>query len=215
MPVSGNLPPPPPPADLEPLADLWPRGRHIVRCHASDLGATEFNPGLGPGHRFDPIKTLAGKIIPTLYGSNSMDGALSETVFHSVPVRGPDKAVLSRKLDTLLVSTLASSRDLRLVQLHGHGAKRLGTNRQELIESEADQYETTRKWAEALHESAGEMDGLIWVSRQYDTSFSLVLFGDRVERRSLQVIKPPLPLAFGSGLEAVQEAAEKAAILLI
>jgi hypothetical protein len=170
---------------------------------------------VGPEHRFNPIRLPDGKNIPTLYGSDSIDGALSETVFHTVPARGPDKAVLSRRLDRLLVSTLASKRDLTLVQLHGHGASRIGTSRQELIESEADQYETTRRWAEALHESVDDADGLVWVSRQYDTSLSLVLFGDRVERSTLEVVKPPLPLAFGMGLVAVQEAAEKAAILLI
>lgn len=184
------------------------------RCHDIRFGATEFNPGLGQG-RFHPIRRPDGAIVPTLYGSDTFDGALSETLFHGVPVRGPGRAIPRTALLALVVSTVAPRRDLALAQLHGHGLRRLGVSRRELIESEADQYPATRRWAEALYRGLGKLDGLVWVARQHDTSRALVLFGDRVGRGDLEVVEPPLPLAWGPGFDEVQRAAEEAGILVI
>lgn len=203
-----------PPADPDPLLETWAAGRRIVRCHHSRFGATEFNPGHGQG-RFHPLCSAAGVAIPTLYGSGSIDGALSETIFHRVPLRGALRAVSAALLVPLIVSRLAPRRDLRLIQLHGYGLGRLGTSRAQLIESDVDRYERTRRWAQALHALPAAADGLIWVARQHDASFALVLFGDRVERDDLEVIEPPLPLAMGAGFARVQEAAEAAGILIV
>jgi hypothetical protein len=52
------------------------------------------------------------------------------------------------------------------------------------------------------------------VSRQHDTSRALVLFGDRVERRNLNVAEAPLPLFLGLGLERTHLAAEAAGVTL-
>ncbi len=52
------------------------------------------------------------------------------------------------------------------------------------------------------------------MSRQNDGAQALLLFGDRVARQDLEVTGPPLPLAFGRGLEELQTAAEKAGILV-
>lgn len=201
-----RLPDPPDPSTLDPLLETWARGGRIVRCHRSVFGATEFNPGFGRG-RFHPFGD-----VPTLYGAGSLDGALSETVFHDVPIRGASRCILRSSLKTMLVSVLAPRRDLQLVQLHGYGLRRLGTSRAELVESGADQYGQTARWAEALHDCGDGIDGLVWVSRQHDTSLALVLFGDRVRRADLEVIEPPLPLYLGAGFEEVQRAAEQAEI---
>ena len=56
---------------------------------------------------------------------------------------------------------------------------------------------------------------MTWVSRQHDTSLAVVLFGGRVARDELDVVEPPLPLAWGPGLSRVYEAAEEADILVI
>ena len=186
----------------------------MLRCHHSRFGATELNPGLGGG-RFHPLHTTEGAPVSTLYGSDTPDGALSETVFHDVPVRGSGRAIRQATLRGLLLSTLAPRRDLRLAQLHGHGLRRVGVSRNELIECEAAGYARTRRWAEALHRCPAEPDGLIWVSRQHDTSRAVVLFGDRVDRDNLEVSQPPVPLAWGPGLDRVHEAAEAAGILVI
>jgi len=199
---------------LDPLVQTWERGEEVFRCHSVAFGATEFNPGLGRG-RFHPFSDPRGSAVPTLYGAGSLDGALSETVFHSVPVRGSERRVRAATLAPLVISSLLVQRDLRLAQLHGYGLRRLGTTRSILIECEADGYSETVRWAAVLHQAPHRVDGLVWVSRQHDTSLALVLFGDRVEREDLLVCKPTLPLAFGAGLERVRSAAEAADITLV
>lgn len=115
----------------------------------------------------------------------------------------------------MLVSTIAPRRDLTLIQLHGHGLSRLGVSRAELIETKAEQYGRTASWAASLHRRLGKADGLVWVSRKFDTSFALVLFGDRVARSDLEVIDSPLPLFLGSGYAEVQRVAELAGITIL
>jgi RES domain len=184
-----------------------------VRAHASTYGATEFNPSADPG-RFRPVRGR-GRVVPTLYGSEGDAGAISETVFHAVPVAAPHKRVLLSRFDAYLLSVLATRRPLRLAQLHGHGFHRIHATRAALIESDPDRYGELAAWGQALHDCPAEPDGIVWRSRQYDDSYALILFGDRVSRRELRVVKPPLPLAFGAGLERVQELAERARITLI
>jgi hypothetical protein len=168
--------------------------------------------GLG---RFHPFADRGGHGVPTIYGSSTLDGALSETLFHNVPVRGPRKAIRRSSLTAMLVSVLVPLRDLTLVQLHGHGLRRLEVSRAELIESDSAHYPQTVHWARALHAASDRIDGLVWVSRQHDTAFALVLFGDRVRRVDLDVVEPPLPLYLGAGFDEVQRAAGEAGIIIL
>jgi hypothetical protein len=115
----------------------------------------------------------------------------------------------------MLASAIAARRDLTLIQLHSHGLPRLGISRAELIDSEAESYARTVAWAAALHARLPEADGLIWVSRRFDTSFALVLFGDRVARADLEVVDPPIPLFLGAGFAEVQRIAELAGIVIL
>jgi hypothetical protein len=115
----------------------------------------------------------------------------------------------------MVVSKLISNRDLVLAQLHGHGLRRLEVLRSELIDSEVEAYTRTVLWAQALHRSKSCVDGLIWVSRQFDTALALVLFGDRVRRADLTVEEPPLALAVAPGFSDVERAAEEAGIPII
>lgn len=202
------------PAVLDPTLQTWSPGDRIVRCHDSRFGATEFNPGFGRG-RFHPFRTAVGDVVPTLYGAASLNGALSETVFHEVPIRGPFRTILRPDLKPMLVSTVTAVRELTLAQLHGFGLRRLEVSRAELIESGPAHYGETVRWAQALHACDDRIDGLVWVSRQYDTAFVLVLFGDRVVRTDLKVSEPPLPLYVGPGFDCVQEAAEQAGITVL
>jgi hypothetical protein len=178
------------------------------------FGASELNPGVGRG-RFHPCMDLAGRPVPTLYAADTLDGALSETLFRDIPVRGPSKALRRSRLRPLVVSTLSAMRELTLVQLHGYGLSRIGVSRSELIEAGSDQYGETAAWSRALHACDRRIDGLVWVSRQHDDAYALVLFGDRVARRDLVVVEPPLPLYLGPGYGEVQRAAEKAGITII
>jgi hypothetical protein len=154
-------------------------------------------------------------VVPTLYGANTLDGALSESIFHNVPVRGAKKFIRLSRLKPLLVSTIAPRRDLKLVQLHGYGLDRLRVSRAELIDSRARQYPRTAAWAAVLHARREDADGLVWMSRKHDTSLALVLFGDRIGRDDLEVIEPPMPLFSGDGYVEVKRAAEQADITIL
>ena len=80
---------------------------------------------------------------------------------------------------------------------------------------EARHYSLTAAWAAALYARVEKADGLVWVSRRHDTSFALVLFGDRAARSDLEVIEPPLPLFVGNGLEEVQRIGNLAGITVL
>ncbi len=211
---STNVPAPPDSCTLDPLITVWPAGQHIERCHPSSYGATEFNPRVGTPGRFRPIR--AGKrVVPTLYAADEAAGAISETVFHDVPVDSPSKRVRMSRFEIVLLSTITPKRDLCLIRLHGHGFHRLSVSRAKLIESEADCYPQLAPWGQALHDCPADADGQLWRSRHYDDSYACLLFGDRVGRRELDVVAPSRPLALGGGLELVENLAEDAEITLI
>lgn len=212
--MSSSVPDPPPPSSLHPLLFTWEKERPFVRCHSSRFGPAEFNPGRGLGGRFHPFLDTYGKIVPVLYAADHLDGALSETVFHGVPVRSPGKRISRVALKSMVASRLTCERDLTLVQLFGFGLSRLGCSRLELIDSPRDEYFRTAAWARALHACSERIDGLIWVSRQNDGTRSVVLFGDRVPASSLRQEGSALPLEDGAGYAAVVDAAERAGILL-
>ncbi|MGH2802372.1 MAG: RES family NAD+ phosphorylase [Thermoleophilaceae bacterium] len=195
------------------MINEWEARRPVVRCHHSSFGATEFNRTASAG-RFRPVRSR-GRIVGTLYGADSDAGAVAEHVFRPVPVAAEVRRVRRARLVPLLISTIAVRRALRLAALHGNGPRRLGATRAQLIDSEADQYPALSAWGQALHDCRAEPDGLVWRSRQYDDAYVLVLFADRVPRRELEVVEPPLPLAIGRGLDRVMELAEQAGITLV
>ncbi len=206
------VPQPPAAAELDPLIHEWAPGTPIVRCHSVRFGATEFNATASPG-RFRPVRRRS-RIVGTLYGAEDDAGAISETAFHDVPVGVERPLVRLSALTAMVVSTLGAGRELRLASLHGHGLRRLGVKRAELIDSEADQYPALAAWGQALHDCPAEPDGIAWRSRHYDDALAVVLFADRVSRRELEVVAPPLPLALGRGRERLFELAERAGITL-
>jgi hypothetical protein len=199
---------------LDPLTEIWTIGEPIVRCHDGRFGATEFNPGLGVG-RFHPFFCERGKVVPTIYGASDFEGALSETLFHDVPVRDTFRVVERSVLRPLLISVVTARRPLRFAQLHEFGLSRLGLKRAALIEAEAPAYPATARWAAALHACTERFDGLVWMSRQHDTSQAVVLFGDRIERRDLELLDAPMPLYLGHGYRQVLNAAEAAGIVVL
>lgn len=173
--------------------EQWDAGKAIIRVHDSTFGASEFNPGKGGG-RFHPLVKRSGASIPTIYGSNTFDGALSETVFHNVPITGAARMVARSSLMPMLACTLRPTRPLRLVQLRGFGLRKCNLTRAQIIDTDADQYPKTRAWGVAFHDAVAGADGLIWMSRQHDSSEAIVLFGTRVQRHELEVIAAPRSL---------------------
>jgi hypothetical protein len=210
---SAEVPAPAAAGELDALVTEWEAGKPIVRCHNARHGPAEFNRTASPG-RFRPVRRR-GRIVGTLYGSEDLAGAVSETVFHDLPVGQGERFLRLQALAPTVASTLSPRRELRLASLHGHGLRRLGATRAQLIDSDADRYPTLAAWGQALHDCPAEPDGIAWRSRHYDDVYALLLFADRVRRPELEVIEPPLPLAAGRGLERLMELAERAGITLV
>jgi len=198
---------------LDPLIETWAAGRVIVRCHGRKYHEGQFNDTTHL-RRFRPF-TAEGSIVPTIYGAEDLDGALAETLFHDVPVRGPDRRILRSQLEQWVWSEIAPARDLQLVALHGAGLRRLQVKRAELIECEAAHYAETVPWADALHDVSARPDGLCWRSRQHDDSLALMLFGTRVSESDLDVVRPAESLALKPGGDAVYGFAEAANITIV
>ena len=73
----------------------------------------------------------------------------------------------------------------------------------------------TARWAEVIHRSNDIVDGIIWVSRQFDTAKALLAFGDRLNQDDFAVIGAPELLDRGQGYRRAQEAASAAGITIV
>jgi hypothetical protein len=204
---------PRPPADVDPQIERWGAGRAIVRCHAPKYHERQFNETTHLA-RFRPL-VHAGELVPTIYGADDFAGAVSETVFHEVPVRGPNRRILRSAIDRWVWSEVAPTRDLSLVVLHGTGLRRVQVTHGDLIECDASEYADTVPWSVALHDAASAPDGLCWRSRQHNDSLALMLFGSRVAETDLAVVRAAESLALRPGGDLVYEFAEDADIAII
>lgn len=205
---------------------LWETGRPLLRVADDQFGATEFNPCLGEPTRFAPL-TINGKCVPTLYAAETLDAVLMESVFHDVVLDRPDRdppEIYLADLATVRRSTITSRRDLRLGRLDDAALDELGLDRAELIDSDANTYPDTVRWAHHAHEYGAIddrlLDGLIWHSRRAAQGLAgrdlvVVLFGDRVARRDLASQKTPVPLVADTGLDELDSIANRLGVTLV
>lgn len=208
---------PEPPAGDGPAFELeaMVAGTRLVRVHDRDLHELRFNSSPRPIARFRPIGT---PVVPTLYAGVDEDVALAEGLFHDVPIRpGAVRQYPLVGLDGRVISELAPTRALTLIQLYGYGLQRLGLTHGELIETPAAAYEWTARWAHALHAAVAHADGLVWMSRRFTGRKAVMLWQQaaRVQPGDLTVIAPASPLWEGPGRELVLKSAARAAIRLI
>ncbi len=172
---------PEPPADIAarklPLV-ARPAGTQYVRIHRATDGAVwfgwnavtrQFRP---PTNRFDAPDRSYG----VLYAGARRDGAFAEAVG-----RKPGSFRSNDELSALAVTTLALSRDLRLVDLHGGDAVGalgatgvIGVGPQSLA----------RRWSNAIHAHPEEPDGIEYRCRHNSDEVAVALF-DRVREASL------------------------------
>ena len=59
----------------------------------------------------------------------------------------------------------------------------------DLIDTPKSTYSQTVTWAQAIHVTHSDADGLAWTSRQCDPAICIVLFGDRVTEADLNVVR--------------------------
>lgn len=168
-----------------------------MRVYPATRGPLTFNPTESSA-RFRPIRTSAGEVVPTMYGAVDETTALLESVLRW-PAGSPIPTRIYRvEIEDLEIATLLPMRDLSLVQLHGTGLRALGLDRAEVIDTPESRYPATAELAQVLHDDPSQPDGLIWTSRQNDSSRALMLFGDRVNTDDLTAPDPTGRLALGT-----------------
>jgi hypothetical protein len=206
---------PQPPATLSPRLTIWPASQPLFRVFRLKYEATAFNPGLAGGvqGRFHFFDDLHGKAVPTLYGAETAEAAFAETIFRDL-VFGAPRILRSMRLGDVAIARLALARDLNLIELYGHGLQRLGLTAEQLTATPAFEYQRTVVWARALHTAIPGADGIVWMSRQFNTSKALMLFGDRVKNGVLTPLEVH-PLASGEGLDLLRHCANEAGISIL
>ncbi len=117
------------------------------------------------------------------------------------------------ELDVRAITRVQLRRDVSLVELRTLGLRRLELHRRDLIDTEADQYPRTARWAQALHQAVPDAAGLVWIARLADPA-AMVFFGDRLTEGDFAVVEGPIPLGEGKGLAMVMDLADKAKILI-
>ncbi|MDG3016563.1 RES family NAD+ phosphorylase [Corynebacteriales bacterium D3-21] len=152
-----------------------------------------FNPGLRPGSRFAFFGTPP---IPVLYGAETEEAAICETLLHDVPNAGG--VLHHRDYADKVAARLILRRDLRLASFLGTGLRAFGVGASALTDTPASTYRQTVAWAQAAH--AAGFDGAAWMSRRCNSDRAYVLFGDRVVPGDLEQ-DPGFGRIFGTGLD--------------
>lgn len=177
---------PRPPSRLpEPNRRVLASGTVLHRLHHKAFAGDAFNPCRGRPTRFAPLRKQDGSCVPSLYAGSTVEAAIFETVFHDIPAAAAMKTVPLGTVLDMCHSQVSLNRALTLAELREPDLKRWGIGRAQLIGGNADTYPETVLWAEAVHRSFEEIEGLLWTSAQCDPDDCVILFGDRVGRADL------------------------------
>lgn len=162
------------------------KGEAFYRVTRHAFGYDEFNPGRGDT-RFAPLRS-GERTIPTLYGGETPESALLESIFHDIHHLVGDRLVYGSDLRDRGLVHIQTPVKLQLVDLRDDALASLGVRRPELVSTTAAHYACTREWADHVHTAFPDAQGMIWHSRQSELTgrraAALILFGDRVPHRS-------------------------------
>jgi hypothetical protein len=161
------VPDPPDAADLDIRIEVWSPEQPIYRVHRVDRSAVAFNSGYGPPTRFAFFEDPFGITVPIWYGG-ATEVAIGETLFHDLPL-GPGAFLPYEKYQDRACSVVYPGRPLSLVALHGIGLRAIGLWPRELTDTDASEYHRTVRWAKTFHSHPFGVDGLVWMSRQFNT----------------------------------------------
>lgn len=158
---------------VDPQEEVLKTGSVLFRVHSHRFAAAAYNPGHAPAVPATRFGFFGSPPVPVLYAAATAEAAISETLLHDVPIDGGriDVDLVQSKI----LSRVVSTRDLRLLSLHGHGFRRIGAVTEHVTRTAPSRYPETVLWAEAAH--AAGFDGIVWMSRHHDTSKAYVFFG--------------------------------------
>lgn len=159
-------------------------GTRWLRVHEKKYESTQFNPSPDGNARFSPIKNARGLIIPTLYAAEDDASALMETLLHDVPSPSAGFIYVAPAIEDRQLATLVNQLPLQLGNLKVMGLKRLGLSSAAVVDGDKPTYGDTRDFARALHAARGDIQGLVWDSRQTKKQV-VVLFEDRLPAGTL------------------------------
>lgn len=213
-PSSGRVPAPTRPLNAAVLTS-WPSGQAIVRVHRTRKDPREFNPGFGNPTRFAFFGATGGAIVPSWYGGETLDVAIAESLFHDLPL-GPGAVLPATGFTDRSHSTVAPRRSLTLVSLMDDGLRALGLRASQITDTDAIDYDDTVAWAKAIHQDIPRADGLVWMSRQFNSARAIALFGDRVKPTDMDidVLEPSVAFDRGKGLGQLLICADRAQVLV-
>lgn len=177
---------PEPPNPFDPLLESLPVDTRIFRVHEPRLpdgtanDGTLFNPGFGSALRWS---FFGDPVVPVHYSAASPEAAVHESILHDAVAHG--HLPRSRWIGKVL-TPLVARRELQLAQLHSDGLRRFNIHARDLTDSDSSQYPFTVQWAQAAH--AAGADGVVWMSRQLNSTRAYCLFGDRVAPGDLEAL---------------------------
>ncbi|HWW63029.1 MAG TPA: RES family NAD+ phosphorylase [Thermoanaerobaculia bacterium] len=176
---------------------------------------TAFNPGIdevvrGRFHFF----CSADAIVPVLYGAEIEDAAIAETILQLSAQHHQRGWIFNETLKGRAIVSITPAIDLRLIELCGAGLQKLRLLPEEITSTRPSEYPRTIQWAKALHGETPEAHGLLWMSHQFNTSKSLMLFGDRIEPPDL-VAGAPVSLSGPAGRALLEHAIRIAGLAII
>lgn len=155
-----------------------------------------------------------------LDGAAGEQAAIAESVLHDLAPRGP-RVVAFESLVPTGLSCLIPQRDLQLAMLHSAGLDRLRLRNTQLIDTLPSRYADTLPWGQALYDHALHLDGIVWMSRRYNSIRACVLFGSTTDDQRvdngdlvLDAAQSFPTLAFGDGYELVVDACTSADVLI-
>jgi hypothetical protein len=154
-----------------------PAGTPLHRVHGLARGTIFFGPGAGspPTYRFDSLIGAFG----VLYVGFSLTGAVVETL-----LRNPARKMVSFPAIAGRASCeLHSTRELRLVRLHGSGLQQVGCDNA----ISTGPYDACGAWADALWAHREAPDGIAFQSRHDPSAICIALF----ERPDLGLVASP------------------------
>lgn len=205
----------PRPGNLSPAIEVLQPGSALIRVYRRRSGPLEFNGGDAVA-RFRPIRTTSGTVVPTAYGAHDQETAIAEAVLRGVSalnLGSPRRRLFRLEVDGLDMARLRTTRPLRLVRLHGLGLTRLNLLREHVIDSPECEYGYTAAWAQTLYGHRSRPHGLVWTSRQNDTSRALILWGGtRVRPGWLQLEGDPVALDREPGLDLIRQVCADAGV---
>jgi len=157
---------------VNPPVETLPAGTTLYRIHRGAHPAHAFNPGRVPAQPSARFSFFGDPPVPALYAADTIDGAIGETLLRDAPMAGG--AILLEQVEDRILSPIVTTAELRLLQLHGIGFRRLRVAASDVTLTSPRDYPRTVRWGEAAY--AAGLHGIVWMSRHHDSSRAYVIF---------------------------------------